>query len=625
MLVAQRLTTLAGESDEAVALAVAFVSRAVRAGSVCVDITCLQDQIDMPELDWPAPQAWLEAVSTSPLLGAPPVLHLDEGLLYFDRYWLEECEVARDVRALAAARGPANCRTSRGFSRRASMSNGQGAEVALSRGLTVLTGGPGTGKTTTVARLLALLAEQAELDGKPRLRIALAAPTGKAAARLQEAVQLEVDKLAVVDRERLQGLRATTMHRLLGSKPDTSSRFRHNRENRLPHDVIVVDETSMVSLTMMARLLEAVRPDSRLLLVGDPDQLASVEAGRCWPIWWTGWPSSPTPRSRGWSHPTVSVSRSVRSRRRSATMTPTALEVLAAGGDHIEWVDSDEPADRLRKVLVPQALELRRAAVLGDGPAALATLDEHRLLCAHRRGPYGVAYWNRQVERWLAEETDTPLWSTWYLGRPILVTANDYGLRLYNGDTGVTLMRDGALRAVVAGSEGPVEFATSRLADVETMHAMTIHKSQGSQATEVTVLLPPEDSRLLTRELLYTAVTRAREKVRVIGTAEQLRAAVARRAVRASASLAGCDDASTLLEAVQPHSRRVPARVSRGHVRAEGLAAAIGRGAGLSRRSPMRGRWCPRECGCGRTPAHRCPDSAAPSAPPGRTRYRFHG
>ncbi|MCB0945807.1 MAG: ATP-binding domain-containing protein, partial [Mycobacterium sp.] len=162
------------------------------------------------------------------------------------------------------------------------------------------------------------------------------------------------------------------------------------------------------------------------------------------------------------------------------------------------------------------------------------TLDEHRLLCAHRRGPYGVAYWNRQVERWLAEETDTPLWSTWYLGRPILVTANDYGLRLYNGDTGVTLMRDGALRAVVAGSEGPVEFATSRLADVETMHAMTIHKSQGSQATEVTVLLPPEDSRLLTRELLYTAVTRAREKVRVIGTAEQLRAAVARRAVRAS-------------------------------------------------------------------------------------------
>ena len=535
VLVAQRLTTLAGESDEAVALAVAFVSRAVRAGSVCVDITCLQDQIDMPELDWPASQAWLEAVSTSPLLGAPPVLHLDEGLLYFDRYWLEECEVARDVRALAAAPRAGELPDIARLFPAGFDEQRQGAEVALSRGLTVLTGGPGTGKTTTVARLLALLAEQAELDGKPRLRIALAAPTGKAAARLQEAVQLEVDKLAVVDRERLQGLRATTMHRLLGSKPDTSSRFRHNRENRLPHDVIVVDETSMVSLTMMARLLEAVRPDSRLLLVGDPDQLASVEAGAVLADLVDGLavvPDSPvarlvTPHRFGES--IGALAQAIRD-----DDADRALEVLAAGGDHIEWVDSDEPADRLRKVLVPQALELRRAAVLGDGPAALATLDEHRLLCAHRRGPYGVAYWNRQVERWLAEETDTPLWSTWYLGRPILVTANDYGLRLYNGDTGVTLMRDGALRAVVAGSEGPVEFATSRLADVETMHAMTIHKSQGSQATEVTVLLPPEDSRLLTRELLYTAVTRAREKVRVIGTAEQLRAAVARRAVRAS-------------------------------------------------------------------------------------------
>jgi exodeoxyribonuclease V alpha subunit len=270
-------------------------------------------------------------------------------------------------------------------------------------------------------------------------------------------------------------------------------------------------------------------------LVGDPDQLASVEAGAVLADLVDGLavvPDSPvarlvTPHRFGES--IGALAQAIRD-----DDADRAVEVLAAGGDHIEWVDSDEPADRLRKVLVPQALELRRAAVLGDGPAALATLDEHRLLCAHRRGPYGVAYWNRQVERWLAEETDTPLWSTWYLGRPILVTANDYGLRLYNGDTGVTLMRDGALRAVVAGSEGPVEFATSRLADVETMHAMTIHKSQGSQATEVTVLLPPEDSRLLTRELLYTAVTRAREKVRVIGTAEQLRAAVARRAVRAS-------------------------------------------------------------------------------------------
>jgi exodeoxyribonuclease V alpha subunit len=211
-----------------------------------------------------------------------------------------------------------------------------------------------------------------------------------------------------------------------------------------------------------------------------------------------------------------------------------AVGVLAAGGEHIEWVDVHQPAEVLRKVLVPHALRLREAAVLGDADAALKTLEQHRLLCAHRRGPYGVAYWNRQVERWLSEQTDMPLWADWYVGRPVLVTANDYGLGLYNGDTGVAVLRDGGLRAAMATSAGPVQFATGRLADVETMHAMTIHKSQGSQAVEITVLLPPTDSRLLTRELLYTAVTRAREKVRLVGSADQLRAAVTRRAIRAT-------------------------------------------------------------------------------------------
>jgi exodeoxyribonuclease V alpha subunit len=144
-----------------------------------------------------------------------------------------------------------------------------------------------------------------------------------------------------------------------------------------------------------------------------------------------------------------------------------------------------------------------------------------------------VRFWNRQVERWLAEETGEPIWSDWYAGRPVLVTANDYGLKLYNGDTGVTLVRDGVLRAAIAGAE-QLEFATSRLSDVDTMHAMTIHKSQGSQADEITVLLPQEDSRLLVRELFYTAVTRAKERVRVIASEQALRAAVERRAVRAS-------------------------------------------------------------------------------------------
>ncbi|MCB0926087.1 MAG: AAA family ATPase, partial [Mycobacterium sp.] len=278
ILVARRLTELAGVDDTRVALAIAFVVRALRGGSVCLDLTTVAGQVGHPELPWPEPRQWLAAVATSTLVTEQAVLHLEGGLLYLDRYWIEECRVAADVRALSAARrdGP------RGDLGRlfppAYSEQQEAAEIALSRALTVLTGGPGTGKTTTVARLLALLAEQAELAGRPPLRIALAAPTGKAAARLLEAVRGEVDALGAADIARLPALTATTLHRLLGSRPDTASRFRHNRDNRLPHDVIVVDETSMVSLTMMARLLEAVRPESRLILVGDPDQLASVEA-----------------------------------------------------------------------------------------------------------------------------------------------------------------------------------------------------------------------------------------------------------------------------------------------------------------------------------------------------------
>jgi exodeoxyribonuclease V alpha subunit len=533
VLVAQRLCAMAEETDERVALAVALVVRGLRAGSVCLDLRSVEAQIDDADLPWPAVDGWLEAVWASPLLGPPHVLRRQEHLLYLDRYWREEVQVADDLLTMVSRKAvPATDDVDRLFPAGYEEQR-DAAEIALSQRVTVLTGGPGTGKTTTVARLLALFAGQA--GSGARLRIALAAPTGKAAARLQEAVQLEIDKLDLVDQRRLAGLRATTLHRLLGSRPDTSSRFRHHRGNRLPHDVIVVDETSMVSLTMMARLLEAVRPQSRLLLVGDPDQLASVDAGAVLADLVDGLGADK-------GSPVVALKTSHRFGKSIGALAAAirdgdadaALEVLAAGGDHIEWIDDEDPSAPLRKVLLPQALALRQAAILGDASAALATLDEHRLLCAHRRGPHGVQHWNRQVERWLTESTGEPIWSDWYAGRPVLVTANDYGLNLYNGDTGVTVVGADGLRAAVAGAGEPRAFATSRLPDLETMHAMTIHKSQGSQAAEVTVLMPPVDSRLLTRELFYTAVTRAKTKVRVVGSAEEVRAAIEKRAVRAT-------------------------------------------------------------------------------------------
>ena len=294
----------------------------------------------------------------------------------------------------------------------------------------------------------------------------------------------------------------------------------------------------MVSLTMMARLLEAVRPQSRLLLVGDPDQLASVEAGAVLADLVDG-------LGRTRRRPVAALKTSHRFGESIGALASAIRDGDARpgrrGAAHRRTSTSsgsttDDPTARLRKVLVPHALALRQAAILGDATAALATLDEHRLLCAHRRGPVRRAALEppgRAVARprRRASRSGRPGTS----GRPILVTANDYGLGLYNGDTGVAVHEDGVLRAVIGSGDEPLEFAPSRLSDVETMHAMTIHKSQGSQADEVTVLMPPADSRLLTRELLYTAVTRAQSAVRIVGSEAQVRQAIeSQRAVRAT-------------------------------------------------------------------------------------------
>ena len=327
-----------------------------------------------------------------------------------------------------------------------------------------------------------------------------------------------------------------TLHRLLGSRPDTSARFRHHRENRLPHDVVVVDETSMVSLTMMARLLEAVRPETRLLLVGDPDQLTSVDAGAVLAdlVDGLGARSDVQVAALRTSHRFGATIRELAEAVRAGD-DDRAVDLLHAGGDHVEFVADPDPLPRLHELLLGPALAMVRAAEAGDASGALAALDRQRLLCAHREGPYGVQHWNRQVERWLGEETGEPIWSSWYPGRPLLVTANDYGLGLYNGDTGVVVRRGAlGLRAVIAGSTRQHDLATSRLGQLETMHAMTIHKSQGSQAERVVVVLPPPESRLLTRELFYTALTRARERLVVVGSDDDVRAAIGRRAVRAT-------------------------------------------------------------------------------------------
>ncbi len=538
---ARRIQALAAEPDDEAALALALTVRSLRHGSVCLDLHDLVTETLPDGLSWPA-AGWVGRVGASRLAEAG-VLRVEGSVTYLDRYWREECQVRDDLAARLALVPPvvddarlealAPVLFPEGYDEQRAA-----AAAAARQWTTVLTGGPGTGKTTAVAGLLALLADQSD---RP-LRIALTAPTGKAAARLQEAVRGALAEPRFAGHADAVGEpTAQTLHRLLGWKRGSRNRFRHDRRNRLPHDVIVVDETSMVSLTMMARLVESVRSDCRLILVGDPDQLASVEAGAVLADLVDG-------LARREPATVASLRESHRFGRQINDLAEAvrdgdadrALALLSAGGDHIELLDPGDPdtLPSLRARLVAHAVALRAVATSGDAAGAIAVLDAHRLLCAHRDGPWGVGHWNRAVERGLAEHTGLPIgggWGQeWYAGRPLLLTSNDYGLDLFNGDTGVVVADGDGVRAAIATPYGPRLLSTSRLTDVDTMHAMTVHKSQGSQAAEVTVLLPPDDSRLLTRELFYTALTRAERKVTVVATHDAVRLAVGRPAHRAS-------------------------------------------------------------------------------------------
>jgi exodeoxyribonuclease V alpha subunit len=545
--VATRLGDVLDEHGEQVLLATALAVRAVRAGSICVDLATVSGlPLESPEdqpLPWPEPAAWIEAVGRSPLV-REEMLRLVGSRLYLDRYWREEGQVCDDLVARLRRTPPdvdeaaLDAGLLRVFPDASYDEQRAAARAAATRWTTVLTGGPGTGKTTTVAGLLALVAEQHLLATGRMPRMALSAPTGKAAARLQEAVQEATAKLGdPVDQERLARLQSSTLHRLLGWRRDSRVRFRHHRANRLPYDVVVVDETSMVSLTMMARLLEAMRPDARLVLVGDPDQLASVEAGAVLADLVAGFegfadsPVSALQTTHRFGAHIGALAQALRDGDADRVMAE-----LHAGSDEVELVDPDDDAAMasFRSRVADVAEDLRRAGEAGDEARALAALARHRLLCAHREGPYGVSGWNRQVERLVSERTGVTHYDEWYAGRPILVTANDYDQLLNNGDMGATVMVEGRLRVVVQVGSTVREFATTRLSGVETVHAMTVHKSQGSQAHTVSVVLPDEDSRLLTRELFYTAVTRAQEHVRVVGTEAAIRAAIGREVQRAS-------------------------------------------------------------------------------------------
>jgi exodeoxyribonuclease V alpha subunit len=450
------------------------------------------------------------------------------------------------------------------------------AAMAVLRRLCVLSGGPGTGKTTTVVKILALLADQAR--GR-KLAIGVAAPTGKAAARVQDAIRRALETLGLDDTAMASiPQEACTLHRLLGARPD-SVYYRHDADKPLALDVLVVDEASMADLALGAKLLEALPARARLILLGDKDQLASVEAGavlgdicaepgvsagfakRLAAL--TGIPPENIPQARKprpLSDSIAILTRSYRfgpdsgigmlARFVNEGRGEEALDLMRAHGrDDIAWraTDDGEVANALADV-VTSRLRGYFDAVRGGKPASeiFERFNAFRVLCAHRSGRMGVNTVNRAIEDILEAEGCIDRRQAWYAGRPVMITRNDYNLRLFNGDVGIALpdaADEGRLKVffpATAGSrDGPRpttrKFAPTRLPDHETVYAMTIHKSQGSEFGDVLIVLPAEPSAIMSRELVYTGITRAMRRVEIWGSEETFRVAVERRLVRASA------------------------------------------------------------------------------------------
>lgn len=550
--VASRVGALLGVDDEAAVLALALTVRAVRLGSSCLRLETVPSELG-PELErhvprdrWPAdlwPDDWWDRVVASALVSSTDaVLVAEAPLLTLQRY--HRLEVSLSDRLSERVDGPPpeldaaqlDADLDRLFES-PSFADQRGAAGLVARSSTsVLTGGPGTGKTTTIARVLAALAGQhgRRQQGTDRpLSVALAAPTGKAAARMREAVAqaAEADVFTADEREWLGSLEAVTLHRLLGPRPDSRSSFVHHAGQKLAHDVVVVDETSMVSLLMMERLVQATADHTRLVLVGDADQLASVEAGAVLRDVAEGLQGAPVPA--------VATLRT--GHRFTGAVGALAAAVVEGDVDQtLALLRADEPggpvlvdpadvAEVVSGTPAQQARALAAAALDGDTGAGLAALAAHRLLCAHRDGPWGLRTWNEALEREVRGHADPA--RPWFPGRPVLVTRNDLGLGVHNGDTGLTLERDG--RLVVELDTGR-SVAASRLPAVQSAYASTVHRSQGSEYASITVLLPQDDSPVLTRELLYTAITRTRGGLTVVADEATIRRAVERRTARAS-------------------------------------------------------------------------------------------
>jgi len=555
-------------------LAAKLVSNFRERGDVCVALPAITSthasKIGGPDV--PPLRSWVRKLRASGVVGGPgefaPLILDKAERLYLQRYWKYEDELGRNLQARLRDN------PIRGFNQSELAKNLEklfpvqsdlqkvAAFVAATSRLCVISGAPGTGKTRTIVLICALLIA---LAGKRELNFALAAPTGKAAARLKETIAQTRLALRLPEDVKLPA-DASTIQRLLGAKGD-SPHFRHDAKNPLAADVVIVDEASMIDLALLAKLFDAVRPDARVILVGDKDQLASVEAGSafrdiCTPglgpgicvslaeafAKCTGEELEGTSASEAPIHPVVVELR------RNYRFTPEtgiaelsgavnqgdaegAIVVLKSGG-RIRWRPTPLVKNferELRERVLPR---FEKFLTLTDPAEALSQLAEFAVLCALRRGPFGAETVNGLLERMLRDtgrrvEGD----GRYYVGEPLIIVRNDYNVGLFNGDVGIVLpdATSGELRVFFRGEDSDVlNFAPGRLPVHQPAFALTVHKSQGSEFRDALVILPERDAPVLTRELLYTGVTRVRETVEVWATENILRQTIERKIERSS-------------------------------------------------------------------------------------------
>jgi len=547
---ARALGRMTKASSPEVELAIALATRSVRRGHACFPIDTPAADIwprdAVPTGELPNAERWSDALLRSPLIDQGPLVLDGSGRLYLRRYW----QLERDIAAQLVARSNAppivegdpswlDASLDRLFRGTSGSPQRRAAQNALHHRVSLLCGGPGTGKTTTVAAIVALIIEGRMRGTGDTPRVMLLAPTGKSAARLGEAVRQAKARIQapaeILDRIPEQ---AKTIHRALGMQRQ-GMHFRRSATLPLEADVIVVDEASMIDLALMRQLLEAAPREATLLIVGDPDQLTSVEAGSVLR-------DLVTANTRTWWRERVTH---LTKTYRYAEKQPLGRLVAAireGKGAAVEALLGREDADDVvwssLKGLEP---ELDRAANHWSEVLAAHDASEHFelrgryvMLTPFRRGPVGTGQLGAAIRSRLPDPGDgTPRVT------PIIIEENSHELRVYNGDFGMLVDSEPPTAAVQSDTDGPREIAAARLPRFSDAFALSVHKAQGSEFDEVLVVLPEEDAPLLTRELLYTAVSRARKRVRIVGPKEVVAAAVERRARRYSGLVDAIDEA----------------------------------------------------------------------------------